>query len=67
MKHNSNRVANHIHQLDEDGIYYPEVERFKENVSSDLGNGEYFIPVGLGTPPRPQYLVIDTRSDIGWV
>ena len=66
MKRDAKRVANHIHQLDEDGIYYPEVERFKENVSSDLGNGEYFIPVGLGTPPRPQYLVIDTQSDIGW-
>ncbi|XP_050243863.1 protein ASPARTIC PROTEASE IN GUARD CELL 2-like [Quercus robur] len=66
MKRNAKRVANLIHQLDEDGVYYPEVERFKEDVSSYLRSGEYFIPVGLGTPPMPQYLVIDTGSDIGW-
>ena len=40
------------------------METFKEDVSSDFGIGEYFIPVGLGTPPTPQYLVIDTRSDV---
>ena len=64
MERNAKRVANFIHQLDKDGVYYPEVESFKEDVSSDFGIGEYFIPVGLGTPPTPQYLVIDTRSDI---
>ena len=58
-------MANLIHQLDEDGVYYPEVESFKEDVSSDYRFGEYFIPVELGTPSKPQYLVIDTESDIG--
>ena len=53
MKRDAKRVANHIHQLDEDGVYYPEVELFKEDVGSDLGSGEYFTPVGLGTPPTP--------------
>ncbi|XP_050243877.1 protein ASPARTIC PROTEASE IN GUARD CELL 2-like [Quercus robur] len=67
MKRNAKRVANLIHQLDEDGVYYPKVKRFKKDVGSDLGSGEYFIPIGLGTPPTPQYLVIDTRSDIGGV
>ncbi|KAK7855285.1 protein aspartic protease in guard cell 2 [Quercus suber] len=67
MKHDAKRVANLIHQLDEDGVYYPKVEHFKEDVGLDLGSGEYFIPVGLGTPPTPQYLVIDTGSDIGWL
>nr|POF19769.1 protein aspartic protease in guard cell 2 [Quercus suber] len=67
MKHDAKRVANLIHQLDEDGVYYPKVEHFKEDVGLDLGSGEYFIPVGLGTPPTPQYLVIDTGSDIGLV
>ena len=67
MKRNAKRVANLIHQLDEDGVYYPEVESFKEDVSSDFEIGEYFIPVGLGTPSTPSYLVIDTGSDIGWV
>ncbi|KAL0000274.1 hypothetical protein SO802_019876 [Lithocarpus litseifolius] len=59
-------VANLTHQLDEDGVYYPEMEHFKEDIGSDLESGESFIPVGLGTPPTPQYLVIDTGSDIGW-
>ena len=54
MKRNAKRVANLIHQLDEDGVYYPEVESFKEDVSSDFRIGEYFIPVGLGTPSTPQ-------------
>ena len=54
MKRNAKRVANLIHQLNEEGIYYPKVERFKEEVSSDLGSGESFIPIGLGTPPTPQ-------------
>ena len=64
MKCNAKRVANLIHQLDEEGIYYPKVERLKEEVSSDLGSGESFIPIGLGTPPQPQYLLIDTGRDI---
>ena len=67
MKRDAKRVANLIHQLDEDGVYYLEVERFKEDVGSVSGSGEYFIPGGLGTRPTPQYLVIDTGSDIGWV
>ena len=54
MKRNAKRVANLIHQLDEAGVYYLEVESFKEDVSSDFGIGEYFIPVGLGTPSTLQ-------------
>ena len=64
MKCNAKRVANLTHQLYEHGVYYPEVEHFKEVVSLDLGSGEYFIPVGFGTPPTPQYLVINTGSNI---
>ena len=64
MKRNAKTVANLIQQLDEDGVCYPEVESFKEDVSSDFGIGEYFIPVGLGTPSIPQYLVIDIGSVI---
>ena len=65
MKCNAKGMANLIHQLDKDGVYYPEVESFNEDVSSDYRFGEYFIPVELGTPSKPQYLVIDTESDIG--
>ena len=64
MKRNAKRVVNLIHQFEEDGVYYPEVESFKEDVSSDFRIGEYFNLVRLGTPSTPQYLVIDTRSDV---
>ncbi|KAK7828319.1 protein aspartic protease in guard cell 2 [Quercus suber] len=65
MKRGAKRVANLVHQFDEDRVHYPEMERFKEDVSSDLGSGEYFTPTGLGIPPTPQYLVIDIGSDVG--
>ena len=64
MKRNAKRVANLIPQLGEERLYSPKVERFKEDVSSDFGSGESFIHIGLGTPSTPQYLVIDTGSDI---
>ena len=38
MKRNAKRVANLIPQLDEERLYSPEVERFKEDVSSDSGS-----------------------------
>ena len=50
MERNAKWVANFIHQLDKDGVYYPEVESFKEDVSSDFGIAEYFIPIELCTP-----------------
>ena len=54
MERNAKWVANFIHQLDKDGVYYPEVESFKEDVSSDFRIGEYFNLVRLGTPSTPQ-------------
>ncbi|PRQ41455.1 putative nepenthesin [Rosa chinensis] len=31
------------------------------------GSGEYFVRIGVGSPPRSQYVVIDSGSDIVWV
>ncbi|KAF5205470.1 Aspartyl protease family protein [Thalictrum thalictroides] len=31
------------------------------------GSGEYFSRVGIGSPPKQQYLVLDTGSDVTWV
>ncbi|CAN6444741.1 unnamed protein product [Victoria cruziana] len=31
------------------------------------GSGEYFTRVGVGTPVRPMYMVVDTGSDIVWI
>ncbi|EMS50115.1 Aspartic proteinase nepenthesin-2 [Triticum urartu] len=31
------------------------------------GSGEYFVRVGVGSPPTEQYLVMDSGSDVIWV
>lgn len=33
----------------------------------EQGSGEYFVRIGVGSPPRSQYVVIDSGSDIVWV
>uniref|UniRef100_A0A0E0KWT4 Peptidase A1 domain-containing protein n=1 Tax=Oryza punctata TaxID=4537 RepID=A0A0E0KWT4_ORYPU len=33
----------------------------------DEGSGEYFVRVGVGSPPTDQYLVVDSGSDVIWV
>ncbi|XP_054779904.1 aspartyl protease family protein 2-like [Prosopis cineraria] len=42
---------------------------FSSSVISGLsqGSGEYFTRLGVGTPPRYVYLVLDTGSDIVWL
>lgn len=44
-------------------------EAFGSDVVSgmDQGSGEYFVRIGVGSPPRNQYVVIDSGSDIIWV
>ncbi|XP_022945579.1 protein ASPARTIC PROTEASE IN GUARD CELL 2-like [Cucurbita moschata] len=45
------------------------VANFGTGVISGMeeGNGEYFVRIGVGSPPRSQYMVIDSGSDIVWV
>ncbi|KAH7578058.1 hypothetical protein JRO89_XS01G0335400 [Xanthoceras sorbifolium] len=42
---------------------------FSSSVVSGLaqGSGEYFTRLGVGTPPRYMYMVLDTGSDIVWL
>ncbi|GLT76995.1 hypothetical protein SLA2020_486250 [Shorea laevis] len=42
---------------------------FSSSVISGLaqGSGEYFTRLGVGTPPRYLYMVLDTGSDVVWV
>lgn len=42
---------------------------FSSSVVSGLaqGSGEYFTRIGVGTPPRNLYMVLDTGSDIIWM
>ncbi|PON68177.1 Aspartic peptidase [Parasponia andersonii] len=81
MKRDAQRVASLIHRLTNssssssttttttgsDPKY--EVEDFGSEVVSGMnqGSGEYFIRIGVGSPPRSQYVVIDSGSDIVWV
>ncbi|XP_060204139.1 aspartyl protease family protein 2-like [Lycium barbarum] len=45
------------------------VKGFSSSVISGLsqGSGEYFTRIGIGTPPKYAYLVLDTGSDIVWI
>ncbi|GMH10888.1 hypothetical protein Nepgr_012729 [Nepenthes gracilis] len=72
------RVAALVHRLSSGGAtslgggVVPnnyEVEAFGSAVVSgmDQGSGEYFVRIGVGSPPRNQYVVIDSGSDISWV
>lgn len=60
------RVATLIRRLT--GAAY-EVSDFGSEVVSgmDQGSGEYFVRIGVGSPARSQYMVIDSGSDIVWV
>ncbi|KAK6918140.1 Xylanase inhibitor, C-terminal [Dillenia turbinata] len=42
---------------------------FSSSVISGLsqGSGEYFTRIGVGTPPRYVYMVLDTGSDVVWL
>lgn len=42
---------------------------FSSSVTSGLaqGSGEYFTRIGVGTPPKYVYMVLDTGSDIVWL
>ncbi|CAI9768826.1 unnamed protein product [Fraxinus pennsylvanica] len=42
---------------------------FSGSVTSGLaqGSGEYFTRIGIGTPARYFYMVLDTGSDVAWI
>ncbi|KMT20294.1 hypothetical protein BVRB_1g002970 [Beta vulgaris subsp. vulgaris] len=42
---------------------------FSSSIVSGLsqGSGEYFTRLGVGTPPKYMYMVLDTGSDIVWI
>lgn len=68
MKRDIRRVTSLIRRLSVGGVSH-KVEDFGSEVVSGMeqGSGEYFIRIGVGSPPRSQYVVIDSGSDIVWV
>ncbi|KAF8009622.1 hypothetical protein BT93_J0588 [Corymbia citriodora subsp. variegata] len=76
MNRDAKRVAGILHRLSGDravgsggGEGYEAVDDFGSDVVSgmDQGSGEYFVRIGVGSPARSQYMVIDSGSDIVWV
>ncbi|KAK4440940.1 protein ASPARTIC PROTEASE IN GUARD CELL 2 [Sesamum alatum] len=69
MKRDARRVAGLIRRLSGGGAASYEVADFGAEVVSgmDQGSGEYFVRIGVGSPARSQYMVIDSGSDIVWV
>ncbi|KAK7276657.1 hypothetical protein RIF29_17801 [Crotalaria pallida] len=74
MKRDVKRATSLIRRINNNntGYYSSKVEDafgFGSEVVSgtDEGSGEYFVRIGLGSPPTYQYMVIDSGSDIVWV
>ncbi|CAI9097087.1 OLC1v1033397C1 [Oldenlandia corymbosa var. corymbosa] len=73
MKRDAARVAAIIKQVSGGGVHKNggvyEEEKFGTEVISGMeqGSGEYFVRIGVGSPARNQYMVIDSGSDIVWV
>ncbi|XP_020202394.1 protein ASPARTIC PROTEASE IN GUARD CELL 2 [Cajanus cajan] len=68
MSRDARRVAGLLRRLAAgNSTYLPEA--FGSDVVSgmDQGSGEYFVRIGVGSPPRNQYVVMDSGSDIIWV
>ncbi|KAE8733742.1 Protein ASPARTIC PROTEASE IN GUARD CELL 2 [Hibiscus syriacus] len=73
MQRDVKRVASLLLRLsgggDQDVDAGYEANDFGSDVVSgmDQGNKEYFVRTGIGSPPKSQYMVIDSGSDIVWV
>lgn len=71
LRRDAKQVAGLVRRLSKksDYAYNEEVDSFGSYVVSgmDQGSGEYFVRIGVGSPPSSQYVVIDSGSDIIWV
>ncbi|XP_022139206.1 protein ASPARTIC PROTEASE IN GUARD CELL 2-like [Momordica charantia] len=70
MKRDASRVAALVRRLSHGGADSSyKAANFATDVISGMeeGSGEYFVRIGVGSPPRSQYMVIDSGSDIVWV
>ncbi|GAV62346.1 Asp domain-containing protein [Cephalotus follicularis] len=68
MERDVKRVSSLIHRITRVSRSQVEDDLGSDVVSGmDQGSGEYFVRIGVGSPPRSQYVVIDSGSDIIWV
>ncbi|KAL7233013.1 hypothetical protein ACSBR1_016793 [Camellia fascicularis] len=60
-------------RLQRDASRYSAILRRARNISSSIvsgrpyGSGEYFTRIGIGTPPKYSYMILDTGSDLVWI
>ncbi len=59
LKRGNNRIQNIAHHIAIGGT-----KAFQSQVSS--GDGEYLMPISLGTPPQKSTVIVDTGSDLMW-
>ncbi|KAK9056449.1 hypothetical protein SSX86_023810 [Deinandra increscens subsp. villosa] len=66
---NSRVYNNRNHTRGDGGERWFQVEDFGSEVVSGMqqGSGEYFVRIGVGSPPQSQYMVVDSGSDVVWV
>lgn len=73
LRRDFKRVAGLVRRLSNKSDYAYDNEEVVSSFGSDVvsgmdqGSGEYFVRIGVGSPPRSQYVVIDSGSDIIWV
>ncbi|XP_060186399.1 protein ASPARTIC PROTEASE IN GUARD CELL 2-like [Lycium barbarum] len=67
MERDLRRVSSLIKRISGSDVYG--VNEFGSDIVSgmDQGSGEYFVRIGVGSPARNQYVVLDSGSDIVWV
>ncbi|CAN8270257.1 unnamed protein product [Cochlearia groenlandica] len=62
-----------IHRSDLNPVYDGETRFIPEDLSTPIvsgasqGSGEYFSRIGVGTPAKEMFVVLDTGSDVNWI
>lgn len=62
-----------LNQVNKSDLHPTETEIRPEQLSTPVssgitqGSGEYFSRIGVGTPAKPFYMVLDTGSDVNWL
>ena len=61
-----------LHQDDDEAVSSGDSSKFGSSLPSyqfpeSAGNGEFIVPIELGTPPQKASIIIDTGSDLTWL
>ncbi|CAH8302079.1 unnamed protein product [Eruca vesicaria subsp. sativa] len=72
LERDSSRVSSILAKLSlaldlDETVYQPEELTTPVISGASQGSGEYFSRLGVGTPTKEMYLVLDTGSDVNWI